>query len=63
MTTQKETLNALYHAAVKAAHPATCLPPFLPAPHENGRIIVLAGGGKHGACSRRHLQKQLWLKG
>ena len=51
MSKQKDTLNALYHAAVKAAHPATCLPPFLPAPHKGGRVIVLAGGKAAGSMA------------
>ena len=37
-------LNRLYDAAVSAAHPATCLPPRLPAPPDGGRLIVLAVG-------------------
>ena len=37
-------LNDLYDAAVSAAHPATCLPPHLPSPPHDGRLIVLAVG-------------------
>ena len=37
-------LSELYDAAVSAAHPATCLPPHLPLPPGNGRLIVLAVG-------------------
>jgi len=39
----RETLRALFDAAVEAAHPDTCLPPHLPEPPA-GRIIVLAAG-------------------
>jgi glycerate 2-kinase len=51
MNTQKETLNRLYSAAVQAAHPSTCLPPFLPAPPKEGRIIILAGGKAAGSMT------------
>ena len=37
-------LNALYDAAVSAAHPATCLPQHLPPPPDGGRLIILAVG-------------------
>lgn len=40
----RSLLNALYDAAVSAAHPATCLPPHLPPPPDGGRLIVLAVG-------------------
>lgn len=42
-------LLALYEAAHTTAHPATCLPPHLPAVPEGGRIIVI-GGGKGSAA-------------
>lgn len=37
-------LNELYDVAVSAAHPTTCLPPHLPLPPDDGRLIVLAVG-------------------
>lgn len=40
----RKLLNDLYDAAVSAAHPATCLPPHLPLPPTDGRLIVLAVG-------------------
>ncbi len=46
---QLRLLRALYDAAVAAAHPRVCLPPHLPAPPENGRIIVV-GAGKADAA-------------
>ncbi len=42
-------LMKLYDAAVSAAHPATCIPPHLPAVPEGGRIIVV-GAGKAAAA-------------
>ena len=58
MNTQKATLDSLYHAAVKAAHPSTCLPPFLPAPPKDGRIIILAGGKAAGSMT--HVAETLY---
>mgnify|MGYP006265791055 FL=1 len=52
MTSPKETLKALYEAAVLAAHPASCLPPYLPAPHPEGRLILLAGGKAAGSMTK-----------
>jgi glycerate 2-kinase len=40
----RSLLNALYDAAVSAAHPATCLPHHLPPPPEGGRLVILAVG-------------------
>jgi len=42
-------LESLFNAAVAAAHPATCLPPYLPAPPANGRLILLAAGKAAGS--------------
>jgi glycerate 2-kinase len=44
-----ETLMALYDATVTAAHPASCLPPHLPAVPKDGRIVVV-GAGKAAAA-------------
>jgi hydroxypyruvate reductase len=46
----RETLRALFDAAVAAAHPGTCLPPHLPEPPK-GRIIVLAAGKAAGSMA------------
>lgn len=46
---QRARLLALFSAAVKAAHPSACLPPHLPPPPANGRIIVV-GAGKADAA-------------
>lgn len=49
----------MFDAAVARAQPAVCLPPHLPAPPGNGRLIVLACGksGAHmaEACERHYL--------
>ena len=42
-------LEDLFAKAVAAAHPATCLPPHLPAPPRNGRLILLAAGKAAGS--------------
>lgn len=42
-------LDKLFTAAVAAAHPETCLPPALPAPPANGRLILLAAGKAAGS--------------
>lgn len=42
-------LEALYEVAHTTAHPATCLPPHLPAIPDGGRIIII-GGGKGSAA-------------
>ncbi len=47
----RSLLNALYDAAVSAAHPATCLPRHLPPPPDGGRLIVLAVGKAAGAMA------------
>lgn len=50
----KETralLRRMFDAAVAAAHPATCLAPFLPAPPRNGKLIVLAAGKAAGSMA------------
>jgi hydroxypyruvate reductase len=45
----RETLLALYEAAVAAAHPDTCLNAHLPQPPAGGRVIVV-GAGKAAAA-------------
>jgi hydroxypyruvate reductase len=47
--TRRAFLEHLFETAVAAAHPATCLPPHLPAPPANGRLILLAAGKAAGA--------------
>src|ERR1051326_3456941 len=42
-------LEDLFAAAVAAAHPSTCLAPYLPAPPPDGRLIVLAAGKAGGS--------------
>ena len=50
MAPHRSFLESLYRAAVAAAHPASCLPPLLPAPPK-GRIIVLAAGKAAGSMA------------
>jgi len=45
----RKSLMALYEAAVAAAHPDRCLPPFLPPVPSHGRLIVV-GAGKAAAA-------------
>ena len=44
-------LEALFRAAVAAAHPAGVLPPALPKVPERGRLIILAAGKAAGAMT------------
>ena len=50
MAPHRSFLEDLYRLAVAAAHPASCLPPLLPAPPA-GRIIVLAAGKAAGSMT------------
>jgi glycerate 2-kinase len=45
----RSRLLSLYEAAVAAAHPDICLPPHLPSPPDDGRIIIV-GAGKAAAA-------------
>jgi len=48
-TKARAFLEDLFNRAVAAAHPATCLPPHLPAPPLSGRLILLAAGKAAGS--------------
>jgi glycerate 2-kinase len=50
MATPRAFLKTLFCTAVAAAHPASCLPPLLPAPPK-GRLILLAGGKAAGSMA------------
>ena len=55
--TPRAFLENLFNTAVAAAHPATCLPPHLPAPPADGRLILLAAGKAAGSmieAAERH---------
>ena len=58
---QRVLLRAMYDKAVAMAHPATCVPPHLPAIPEGGRIIIV-GAGKAAAAmaqaTERHYASQ-----
>ena len=47
--TARAFLEDLFNTAVAAAHPSTCLPPFLPTPPISGRLILLAAGKAAGS--------------
>ncbi len=47
----RDLLEALFRAAVGAAHPSRCLPPNLPEPPQRGRLIVLAAGKGAGSLT------------
>ena len=49
--TGRAFLDGLFRTAVAAAHPASCLPPHLPAPPASGRLIVLAAGKAAGSMT------------
>src|ERR1700719_2093093 len=51
MTQSRAFLEKLYSTAEAAAHPATCLPPHLPAPPAAGRLIILAAGKAAGSMT------------
>jgi hydroxypyruvate reductase len=50
MAPQREFLETLFRTAVAAAHPASCLPPLLPAAPA-GRLILLAAGKAAGSMA------------
>ena len=50
-TQNRELLEALFRAAVSAAHPSRCLPPHLPEPPPRGRLMVLAAGKAGGSLT------------
>jgi hydroxypyruvate reductase len=51
MSAAREFLEKLFHIAVAEAHPATRLPPTLPAPPPDGRVVILAAGKAAGSMT------------
>lgn len=49
---QREQLRSLFDAAIAAVDAESCVPPALPAPPSNGRLIVLAAGKGAAAMVR-----------
>src|SRR5215831_4492066 len=45
-------LESLFHSAVAAARPETCLPPNLPEPPARGRLVILAAGKAAGSMTQ-----------
>jgi glycerate 2-kinase len=58
-TQSRELLESLFRTAVNAAHPSRRLPPSLPEPPPDGRLIVLAAG--KGAGSLTEVAEQHYL--
>jgi hydroxypyruvate reductase len=55
MSTPRALLQAMFQAAIGAADPMRCLPPFLPQPSRDGRTIVI-GAGKAAAAMARAVE-------
>ncbi|HXE40823.1 MAG TPA: glycerate kinase [Azonexus sp.] len=55
--TPREMLRTLFDAAIAAADPARCVPPYLP-PDDGGRLIVI-GAGKASAAMAQAVER-LW---
>jgi glycerate 2-kinase len=55
----RELLESLFRTAVAAAHPSHCLPPNLPEPPPQGRLIVLAAGKAAGSMTQAAEQHYL----
>lgn len=55
-------LLQLFEAAVKAAHPSSCVPPHLPAVPPHGRIIVV-GAGKAAAAMAQATEQHYIARG
>jgi glycerate 2-kinase len=49
--TARTFLDELFHTAIAAAHPSSCLPAFLPEMPRAGRLIVLAAGKAAGSMA------------
>jgi len=48
---RREFLETLFKTAIAAAHPASSMPPHLPAPPAQGRLILLAAGKAAGSMT------------
>ncbi len=47
----RDVLQKIYDAAVARAHPRECLPPHLPPPPANGRLLIFAAGKAAGSMA------------
>lgn len=45
-------MNKMFEAAVEAAMPRTCVPPYLPAPPEGGKLVVVGAGKASAAMAK-----------
>jgi len=50
--TPQDVLRRMFDAAVEAAMPRTCVPPYLPEPSGSGRLVVLGAGKASAAMAR-----------
>lgn len=50
--TPQELLRQMFDAAVEAAMPRTCVPPYLPSPPEGGKLVVVGAGKASAAMAR-----------
>jgi hydroxypyruvate reductase len=50
-TSTRELLESLFRSAISAAHPNACLPPNLPEPPRQGRLVILAAGKAAGSMT------------
>src|SRR2546423_4345922 len=48
---RRKFLETLFNSAIAAAHPASSLPSWLPAPPPEGRLIILAAGKAAGSMT------------
>src|ERR1700724_52567 len=51
MPTPRELLRRMFDAAIDAAQPSLCLPPYLP-PRPRGRMVVIGAGKASAAMAR-----------
>lgn len=58
-TRERALLEGLFRTAVAAAHPSTFLPPLLPDPSREGRLIILAAGKAAGSMAEVAEQRYL----
>lgn len=51
-TTPRDVLRQMFDAAVEAAMPRTCVPPYLPSAPDGGKLIVVGAGKASAAMAR-----------
>ena len=53
---QISLMNKMFEAAVEAAMPRTCVPPYLPTPPAGGKLVVV-GAGKASAAMAKAVEE------